>query len=197
MNTVEIWKDILGYEGKYQISNRGRVKSLSRQDAKGQPLREKILKAQDNGRGYKKIALWSNKVSERCYIHRLVAIHFIENPYSYPVVNHIDEDPSNNQVDNLEWCTQSYNTKAGSATDRRLSNTDFSKKKVNKNSIRNLIRQREKQKKKVYQYSLDNIFIKEWLSVSEAAKFVKGHGSNIANCANGRKKSAYGFLWRY
>jgi len=194
---MEVWKDIPGYEGKYQVSNKGRVKSLSRKDAKGQSLPERILKLQDNGRGYKKVTLWSNGVGKKYFVHYLVAATFIPNPCNYKIVHHIDEDPSNNDVKNLKWCTQSENVKAGSATQRRLANTDFSRKRISEKSLQNLISQREKQKKKVDQYSLTGDFIKTWSSVSEAAKAIGGQSSNIASCAAGRRKTAYGYIWRY
>ena len=87
--------------------------------------------------------------------------------------------------------------KAGSATQRRLANTDFSRKRISEKSLQNLISQREKQKKKVDQYSLTGDFIKTWSSVSEAAKAIGGQSSNIASCAAGRRKTAYGYIWRY
>ena len=112
---MEIWKNIVGYEGKYQISNLGRVKSLK--DRYG--YRERILKPSTNKRGYKKVVLV--KVGEKrktFLVHRLVAEAFIPNPNNYSEVNHKDENPSNNNVDNLEWCTRKYNINYGTAIER-------------------------------------------------------------------------------
>lgn len=110
----EIWKDIDGYEGFYQVSNLGRVRSLDRlvtgcgrkglQKAKGQ-----IMKLQARKAGHLDVLLKKNGVEERCWVHRLVANAFIPNPTSLPIVNHIDSNPKNNEISNLEWCTQKHN----------------------------------------------------------------------------------------
>lgn len=105
----EIWKDVKGYEGCYQISNLGRVKSLSRISAQGKPLKERILIPDGDKRGYQQVTLWSGGIKERIKIHRLVAIHFVNNDKGYDQVNHIDENKLNNNSNNLEWCNQMYN----------------------------------------------------------------------------------------
>ena len=97
----EEWKDIEGYEGLYQVSSLGRVKSLKDNNDKS---REKILKQGKMKNGYLKVNLWKNEKVKQYYVHRLVANAFIENPSSLPWVNHKDENPSNNRVNNLEWC---------------------------------------------------------------------------------------------
>lgn len=99
---TEIWRDILGYEGLYKISNYGRVKSL---------YHNRIVKGGKYPNGYKYVALSKDHVKHPILIHRLVAIAFINNPDSLPVVNHIDGNKQNNQVNNLEWVTQSDNLK--------------------------------------------------------------------------------------
>lgn len=101
----EIWKDIAGYEGKYQVSNRGRVKSLN-YNRTGQ---ERILKVGNVGNGYLGVILYKNGKIKRCKIHRLVTTAFIPNPDNLPEVNHKDKNKTNNCVDNLEWCTTQYN----------------------------------------------------------------------------------------
>lgn len=111
---MEEWKIIKGYDGKYQVSNYGRVKSLwrNRPIGRGTGLKkiyeEKILNLQNNN-GYKFVTLMDNGKRNRCYVHRLVAETFLPNPNNKPVVNHIDYNPSNNNVENLEWCTQKEN----------------------------------------------------------------------------------------
>lgn len=111
---TEIWKDIKGYEGLYQVSNLGRVKRLKRAVRNNvyggmRIVDEKILSATDNGHGYKLIGLRKDGGRKNHYVHRLVATAFIDNPHDFHYVNHIDRDRSNNVVDNLEWCTQLEN----------------------------------------------------------------------------------------
>lgn len=107
---MEIWKDIEGYEGLYQISSKGRVKSF--RNNKGVE-RQKILKLNMDSRGYLRVCLVKNKTKRTYSVHRLVAKHFIENPYNLDIVNHIDENPTNNEVNNLEWCNTRYNINYG------------------------------------------------------------------------------------
>lgn len=102
----EIWKDIKGYEGLYQVSNLGRVKSSNY----GRMGYEKILKPNINRKGYHLIGLHLKGKVSCAKIHRLVAIAFIPNPNNYPQVNHIDGNPGNNSITNLEWCDNRYNT---------------------------------------------------------------------------------------
>ena len=89
----EIWKDIQNYEGSYQVSNYGRVKSLSRVDSLGHKRNEKILKSRKNRQGYYDVSLYKNGKPKYCRINRLVAQAFIPNPNNYPCVNHKDENP--------------------------------------------------------------------------------------------------------
>lgn len=104
--TEEIWKDIEGYEGLYQVSNIGRVRSLKWYG--GQQIKLRTLT--DNGTGYLKVSLTHKRVSKNFLVHRLVALAFIPNPNGYEFVNHKDENKQNNVVENLEWCTKSYNS---------------------------------------------------------------------------------------
>ena len=110
----EIWKDIEGYEGLYQVSNKGRVKSLSRLVVRvGKPnyiTKEKILKCSElKGTGYPAVSLGSNNNFKSMLVHRLVAQAFIPNPDNLPEINHIDNNKNNNHVNNLEWCNRLYN----------------------------------------------------------------------------------------
>ena len=110
----EIWKDIEGFEGLYQISNLGRVKSVERyRKSRGGclcPVHE-IIKAFKEYKGYYSVGLCKDHKVYWKSVHRLVAIAFIPNPNNYPVINHKDENTHNNRVENLEWCTLSYNTR--------------------------------------------------------------------------------------
>lgn len=109
----EVWKDIVGYEGLYQVSNMGRVKSLREWNGNRHKAqyreREHILNPTDNGNGYLIIGLRNGAKRKNHYIHRLVAAAFIPNPNGLKYVNHLDYDKRNNAVDNLEWCTQREN----------------------------------------------------------------------------------------
>lgn len=110
---IEIFKDIEGYEGLYQISNYGNVKSLNF----NRTGKEKILKPTKNSDGYLQICLHKQGIKKH-YIHRLVAQAFIENPNNLPQVNHKDEDKTNNYIENLEWCERKYNINYGTRTDK-------------------------------------------------------------------------------
>ena len=104
---MEIWKDIKGYEGKYQISNYGNVKSL---------INNIILKPL-NGE-YLRVILYKNKIAKTFYIHRLVGQNFISNSNNYKYINHKDENKHNNRVENLEWCTFKENMNYGTKQNR-------------------------------------------------------------------------------
>lgn len=109
---LEIWKDIKGYEGLYQISNFGRIKSLPKKRINGTNFyiqKEKILKLQLKTKRYLGINLTKNKMHKNFLVHRLVAEAFIDNPYDLPQVNHKDCNKLNNNINNLEWCTQEEN----------------------------------------------------------------------------------------
>lgn len=112
MFITEIWKDIKGYEGLYQVSNLGRVKSFKFN-------KERLLKLRFTGRYYQAI-LTKNSKQKSYLIHRLVATYFIPNPENLPQVNHKDEDKANNSVDNLEWCNAKYNIHYGTGLQRRI-----------------------------------------------------------------------------
>lgn len=111
----EFWRDIKGYEGLYQISNFGNVKSVERIVKRGtnfKPVCERVLKTGDKD-GYKYVILSKNGKTKTGWVHRLVAQAFIPNPDKLPCINHKDENPSNNRVDNLEWCDREYNVNYG------------------------------------------------------------------------------------
>ena len=105
----EIWKDIPGYEGLYQVSNLGRVKSFPRIGTKSN--KEYILKIQKYKTGYLYVNLCKNNKRRKWKIHILVALTFIPNNENKKYINHKDENKQNNCVENLEWCTQDYNNK--------------------------------------------------------------------------------------
>lgn len=170
----EIWKDIAGYEGMYQISNLGRVKSLSRETKNQYGNKDKILKTTNLSNGYVKIGLFKNRKQTYYFIHRLVAQAFIPNPNNYPIVNHKDEKPSNNNANNLEWCTYEYNNNYGTR------------------SLRSSITKQ----KKIIQYDLDGNFIKIWDSQKEAIKELK-ISNHITDVCHNRRKECGGYMWKF
>ena len=112
-HSKEIWKDIQGYEGMYQVSSHGRVRSFKWN-------RCKILKTRKDKKGYIVVTLTKHSKNYVPKVHRLVAIAFIPNPNNLPQVNHKDEDKSNNNIDNLEWCTNEYNRNYGTRNERAI-----------------------------------------------------------------------------
>lgn len=114
---MEEWKDIPGYEGLYQISSFGRVKSMGT-SRDGWRFKEKILKLTEEPKGYLKVGLRKNGKLKTVRVHRLVAESFVPNPECFPEVNHKDENKSNNRVENLEWCTAKYNSRYGTKAKR-------------------------------------------------------------------------------
>lgn len=187
----EIWKDIPNFEGRYQISNYGRVKSLERTVSTGQggkrKIKESILIPRiDKKRGYKTLSIRIYPKRYSLSIHRLVAAAFIPNPNNLPNVNHKDNNPTNNRVDNLEWCTQSYNVKYAY-------NCGRAKPVIPKYN--------EGEKactpKKVKQYSLNNEFVKEYSSIKEASIATNTSAKGISLCCRKMQKTANNFHWKY
>lgn len=123
---TEIWKDITGYEGYYQVSNLGRIRSLDRYVFNGQAyylVKGSIKVLRHNNWGYCQVKLSKGDKTKMFLVHRLVASAFIPNPDNLPCVNHIDEDKTNNCVDNLEWCSIAYNNAYNGLNSRRVSVT--------------------------------------------------------------------------
>ena len=138
----EEWRDIKGYEGLYQVSNLGRVKSLERYVWNGKAYahkNEKIMSLDKLKNGYLTANLYKNNISKRHYIHRLVAQAFLSKSEKHTEINHKDENKANNCIDNLEWCTHKENMNSGTCIERRKSNMDFfaaAKKRSNEHLIK-------------------------------------------------------------
>lgn len=175
----EIWKDVEGYEGLYQISNLGRLRSLDKCDRFGRFFSGCIIKCHSS-RGYINCCLHKDGKLKRTCIHRLVAQAFIPNPNNYPVVNHKDRNPSNNCVENLEWCTQKHNVHWDGAIERRAEAQ----------------RNRSDCSKMVNQYSLEGIFIKTWPSLGEIYKCLGIPKNDISRCCK-NKTYAHSYQWRF
>lgn len=167
----ETWKIIENFTN-YEISNLGRVRNT-----KTGKIR-KLVKDKD---GYFVVGIRLNGKIKMLKLHRLVAQAFIPNPNNYLIVNHKDENKSNNNVENLEWCTIEYNNSYGTRIERsrisQLNNPDKSKL--------------------VYQYDLRGNFINEFPSTKEVFRSTGICRPNVVACCNGRLKSAGGFIWRY
>lgn len=123
MTEKEVWRDVVGYEGLYQVSNLGRVKSLDRLingrcSGHKTKFEERILKTFTNKKGYYRVGLVKNRKQIKYFVHRLVAIAFIPNPENKPYINHKDETPYNNNVNNLEWVTPKENSNYGTLIER-------------------------------------------------------------------------------
>lgn len=118
----ELWKDIKGYEGYYQASNTGKIRSMTRivygKDGSKQTKRGCVLKIKHNKYGYCIVNLWKDNKPKTVRVNRIIAETFIPNPNNYPQCNHKDEDLDNNCVENLEWCDASYNVNYGTRNDR-------------------------------------------------------------------------------
>lgn len=168
MKRNESWVDIKGYEGLYQVSNYGRVKSFHKKNI------GLIMSPYSTRKGYSRIGLRKDLITTKYLVHRLVAENFIPNPYNYSQVNHKDENGYNNQVDNLEWCNNQYNVNYGTANKRRG----------------------ETAYKPVNQYTLNMQFIKKFDSITSATK--EGFNSGgISMCCKGNYKHHHGYIWRY
>ena len=114
----ETWKDVVGYEGLYEVSNKGNVYSVERMDALGREQGGLVLKPKYNNRGYLMVSLYKNGKLKNRTVHRIVAEAFIPNPKGFLEINHKDENKSNNEIFNLEWCTREHNVKYGTSIER-------------------------------------------------------------------------------
>lgn len=181
----EIWKDIKGFEGVYQVSNLGNVKSVERY-RKGKVSQvfvpEKILKPKIDKYGYVVYGLCrgKHKMMKFCTAHRLVYEAFNGEIPDGMHVNHINEDKTDNRPENLNLMTPKENNNWGTHTER------VHKKLIN-----------GKLSKPVLQYTLDNVFIKEWPSIKEIQRQLNFSKSYIIGCCKGKYKKAYDYIWKY
>lgn len=180
----EEWLPIDGFEGKYEISSLGRVKSLM--DKYGN-FREKILKQYKDKDGYLFVWLYKEGSGKIYKVHRLVGNAFLENKENLPFINHKDENPSNNCVSNLEWCSVSYNNSYGDAIKKRVNNTNW--KIIGEKNA-------ERLSKKVFQYDKKGNLIKIWSSTKECKNYGFTPG-NVAACCRGKLKSHKEYIWSY
>lgn len=164
MSEVETFVEIEGFEN-YEVSNLGRVRNIK----SGIMLKPWITKD-----GYLRHCLYKHNKQKKLFLHRIIATTFIDNPEGKPCVNHIDENKLNNDLSNLEWCTERENAVHGTRIKRIA----------------------EKLSKKVIQLDLNDNVLKEFESMHQAERETGVSVSSISNCCNGRRKSAGGFKWR-
>ena len=177
----EIWKPIKGYDGLYEVSNLGRVRSLAR-TCKGRgngrkPIRERILCSDVANNGYIRVRLSMDRHTKNRLVHRLVAEAFIPNPDNLPQVNHKNEVKTDNRAENLEWCTAKYNTNYGECIIKNKKN--------------------QPHKRCVCQYDKDWVLLAEFQSIHEAGKLSGIRWQDISACCCGRQNTAKGYIWRY
>lgn len=213
MEIMEEWRDIEGYEGLYQVSNLGNVKSLKRIARNNHTVDSKIRKPKIDKDGYCCVSLWIDGVSKEYFIHRLVAQAFVPNPENKPCIDHINTDRTDNTVwlnedgsvnydkTNLRWCTHKENTNNPISREKFLHNRykvegthRISIYRPTKESIEKMA---EKHKKPVGMYK-NGILIKKFNSAADAErednnlKFM-----SISAACNGRLKTYRGYEWRF
>lgn len=190
----EVWKDITGFEGLYQISNKGNVRSLPRvqTDKNGMPkfYQGKAIKPQPNSRGYLRVVLKMPGKSSVRFVHRLVAEHFVCNskPEEYTIVNHLDNNFRNNECSNLEWTTHLGNTQHAKKQGRLARTSEW---------LANQRKSLEKYDRAVIGYDhLTGKTYVEFPSIHEAAR--NGYtASSICKCCQGKRGLHKGLAWMY
>lgn len=186
------WKPVVGYEGRYSVSDTGRIYSH---------ISQRELTPSLGNNGYYGVEITDGEKGKRKSIHRLVAEAFIPNPNNFPFVNHKDEVKTNNLVENLEWCTAKYNQNYGTCKERRYSSMRKYWKSEKHSSDKKRIGQRTKELlgKRVVQKSVDGEVINKFISVNEATR--KTGIKHISEACNRspRYKRGYagGYIWTF
>lgn len=175
----EVWKPVPNYEGLYEISNLGKIRSLYYITHNTFYNRIRVMKPQNNGTGYLKVQLYKNGKKEAYLIHRLVASVFIPNPENLPQVNHKDENKLNNNVENLEWCTHLYNHHYGT---RQMKQTKT---------------QQTKRGIPIIQKDMNNNIINKYVCLREANRKTGIGRKEICLVCKGIYKQAGGYRWEY
>lgn len=181
----EIWKQIAGYEGSYEVSNFGRVRSfpknLSLKNGGYHYVTTRILKQSPDGKGYLMVWFYKNKKRKTMKVARLVASAFLPNPENKPQVDHINGIKTDNRVENLRWVTGKENFH-NPITYKR--NADSKRGALNHKA------------KRVFQYSLSGELIKSWPCINDVERELGFNHSHIVECCKGERNKAYGYIWR-
>ena len=173
----EIWKDVVGYDGLYQVSNLGNIRNTKK---------NKLKKIFINEKGYCQTTLNKNGKLKQVRLHQLVAKAFIPNPNNYIEINHIDGNKLNNELSNLEWCSRKHNVIHAYKTGL------ISKHQIEKTTIK----MKEKNKKPIVQIA-NGIVINEFESIQKASEMLKIHYSCILRVLKNKHKKTHGFVFRY
>ena len=198
---TEIWKDIKGYEGIYQVSNLGRVRSLDRIDSNNHPLNGVILKPYISNSGYLLVGLYKQQKRDRKLLHRLVAETFLPNPENKPEIDHINTIKTDNTVflnedgsidyekTNLRWATRKENINNPlTKTKMRINARKPSKGKYGK---------KHHKSKPIIQYDKEGNFIKEWECANDVERVLGISNKHIGSVCLGKRKSCGGYIWKY
>lgn len=205
----EIWKEIEGYEGIYQVSNTGYIRRIADKDSWGRKRTPKTLNPRVDKKGYLHVALSKNGIRREYKVHRIVAEAFIPNPKKFPQVNHKDENKINNAVNNLEWCNNKYNCNYGTKVERFKRNMDW-KKKVQNTDYKRIAKNRKKidykalaeqnapkRKKPVIQMDMEGNELREFASAKDVKVLLGFDNSDIGRCCRGKLKSVGGYKWKF
>lgn len=176
---MEIWKDIIGYEGYYQVSNFGNIKRIISKNRPKELIRKIVYKRN----GYATVLLSVRQKVKLVHVHRIVAIAFIPNTENKAEVNHKDLNKKNNHISNLEWVTKLQNMQHVNSLKKWSNNAKSGKE--NKRSI------------PVIQLSKDGTIIKEWVNGLQASKELNIATGDICKVCKGNRKSAGGYIWKY
>lgn len=184
MTEIEIWKDIKGYEGLYQVSNLGNIKSFS----KKRNHQDEIILKPWLSHGYPTVGLFKNNIGIQRRVHRLVAENFIKKENkNHNIVNHKDGDKTNNNIKNLEWCTQKENV--AHAINNHLFNPHNQNHSKTKFKRRNL--------KPIIQLDKNGKVLKKWACIADVERELGYKNSHITECCKGKLKSSRGYIWKY
>lgn len=182
---IEIWKPVVGYEGLYEVSNLGRVRSLDKITADGRRIKGKILKGKIDKGGYLLVILCKDKKQTTYKVHRLVAEHFIPNPQNKPCIDHINTVRTDNRVENLRWATykENGNNPLTKIKQRRMLKGKYGKE--------------HPASKPIIQYDKDGNFIKEWDCANDVERVLGISNKHIGSVCLGKRKSCGGYIWKY